>query len=407
MNSPEIATRTTKMNALKMTLPPEKSVHPSVLIIPFYTSMLISADSQLSRWLFNFFALFIAYTLWDKRKELPEKLNSSALLGVALILYTMATLFWGEGDSFSSYIRWGTGLLFFWLGLILISCSPKEKLKETALHLCIATLAVCIYTILNYFFSSDAPSRNMGPGIIQHPIMGPSILIAVSASAVMMLQALGKFPTKLAAVLFSCLLIYTLTTASRGPLLALGAWGAALCLTSPVSPKTKWLAVLATCLSLIILYAVIPDFFHSLIARGSTHRIDIWAATVKTLEDTLFFGRGINLKFVDTELSQSLVPVTELHIQHPHNLGLSTWVYSGLTGVILLFATTISAPLIMAKKNMSYLIAAIPAITAALFLSLTDLSKLIAPPSAIWFVFWLPFGFIAGLSHRNDPKEHH
>ena len=163
---------------------------------------------------------------------------------------------------------------------------------------------------------------------------------------------------------------------------------------------------MATCLSLIILYAVIPDFFHSLIARGSTHRIDIWAATIKTLEDTLFFGRGINLKFVDTELSQSLVPVTELHIQHPHNLGLSTWVYSGLTGVILLFATTISAPLIMAKKNMSYLIAAIPAITAALFLSLTDLSKLIAPPSAIWFIFWLPFGFIAGLSHRNDLKEH-
>ncbi len=244
----------------------------------------------------------------------------------------------------------------------------------------------------------------MGPGVIQHPIMGPSILIAVSATAVMILQILDRFPTKLAAILFSCLLIYTLTAASRGPLLALGAWGAALCLTSPVTRKIKWIAVLATCLSLMILYASIPEFFHSLIARGSTHRIDIWAAIIKTLDDALLFGRGINLKFVDTEISRSLVPVTGLNIQHPHNLGLSTWVYGGLTGVTLLFATTISAPWVMTKKNINYFIAAIPVITAAFFLSLTDLSKLIAAPSAIWFIFWFPFAFIAGLSHRNDAR---
>jgi O-antigen ligase len=186
----------------------------------------------------------------------------------------------------------------------------------------------------------------------------------------------------------------------------MGAWGIALCLTSPVTIKTKWVAALAACFSLALLYALIPDFFHSLIERGSTHRIDIWTATTKTLDDAPLFGKGINLKFVDTELSKSLVPVTGLNIQHPHNLGLSTWLYSGLTGVILLFATTISAPLIMAKKNVPALVAAAPVIITVLFLSLTDLSKLIAPPSAIWFIFWFPFAFIAGLSHREKIKEH-
>ena len=379
-----------------------ENLHPALLVVPFYASLLISADSQLSRGLFNLVAFYTIFWLWKERSRISSLFNMSSLLGIACISYIAASSLWGESSDISTYLRWGIGLSLFWITLTILSQASEKHLHETALLLIFFTCMAALYSSIHYFVSPDAPSRNMGPGMIRHPILGPSVLISVGATSVMLMQYCKRFPLALISVLFASLLIYTLTTASRGPLLSLGAWGLALALSSPVPLYVKKAAIALGILFLLGLYLALPEFVMSLIERGSNYRIDIWKTVIPTLQDNFLFGRGINLDFVTTETSKNLEKITGLAIEHPHNLGLSTWLYCGFFGVALLAAATLSGITIMYQKNTRSFLYCFPLICAAFFLSLTDLSKLVSPPSAIWFIFWFPFAIISGLSTRQD-----
>lgn len=382
-----------------------KSLHPALLVVPFYASLLISADSQVSRGLFNLAAFYTIFWLWKNRASFSSKFNLSSLIGVIFIAYIAASSLWGESSDINTYLRWGAGLSVFWITLTILAQASEKHLYETALLLIFCTCIAALYSSINYFVSSDAPLRNMGPGMIRHPILGPSVLISVGATSVMLLQYCKRFPLALISVLFASLLIYTLTTASRGPLLSLGVWGLALALVSPVPLYVKKVAITLGILFLLGLYLALPEFVLSLIERGSTYRIDIWKTVIPTLQDNFFFGHGVSLDFVTTETSRKLEEITGLAIEHPHNLGLSTWLYSGLVGVMLLATTTLSGIAILYKKNTTSLFYCFPLMCAVFFLSLTDLSKLVSPPSAIWFIFWLPFAILSGLSTREDEDD--
>lgn len=383
-----------------------RAPHPALLIVPFYLSLIISGDSQISRGIFYLTALYAFSWLWKRKSTLQRTFNSSTLTGIAFISYIALSALWGGGNEIDHYLRWGIGLATFWIILIILAQTSEKHLAETALALIIFSCIAAAYSTTHYFLSADAPPRNEGPGILRHPILGPSVLISVSATAVMILQYCKRFPAILIGILFFSLLIYTLTTESRGPLLSLGIWALALIVTSPIRKEAKLIATFSGLLFILAIHLSLPDFISSLIARGSTYRIEIWKTVTPTLGENFFFGKGVSLDFVKTETSMKLKEITGLAIEHPHNLGLSTWLYCGAVGLILLIGTTLSGAAILYKKNPGSLFYCLPLICTTLFLSLTDIGKLITSPSAIWFIFWLPFAILSGLSARDQkPTE--
>lgn len=378
--------------------------YESLLILPFYVLMLISADSQASRFTFNLAALYCLYWLIRREKKTSFSPNASTLLGIVFIAYLALSSLWSGTQFDATYLRWGLGLGMFWLSISIVMTSPSDTLETTAKALILISTATALYSVTYYFLSPDAPARNEGPGMTHHPILGPSVLIAVGATAVAILQYCHRFSWGLFSILLASLLAYTLTSGSRGPLLSLGIWTGLLVVSAPITLRTKSYILASCSLAGLIVLGVFIDFFLGLLERGTTYRIDIWRATIDLIKESPLFGKGIGYSFMESKTSQDLELITGFRIEHPHNLGLSTWLYSGFTGIAMLFLTTISGAFILTRKHkQKALVFLLPLLGCLLFLSLTDLNRLVEAPSPIWFIFWFPFACISGLSAR---KEH-
>lgn len=370
-------------------------------MLSFLGLMIIIGDDQISRLAFYLGCAVSLYVLFSDNTLKSGLLHPASLIGLAFIVYSVCTLFWGSGTELSHYIRWGFGLAGFWISLIIICQSPDETvIVRTATGLQLIIIIACTYTILHYLLSSTEPFRNQGPGILQQVILGPSVTIAVSAVSVMLLGMLNRGNNLLTFILIICVTAYTLTTSSRGPLLADGVWISSLLILQHNHVKRNLTVVCCLVAGFAIFFSFEPGYFQSLIARGGSNRLEIWKATLPVLQNNLFFGNGINANFMNSSAEAILLDITNEHIVHPHNLGLSTVFYSGLFGLIFLLATTAVAIYYALAYRLSSFKHYAPIVLAIFCVTLTDTHTLIMSPAPIWFIFWQPSAMLAGMSIR-------
>ncbi|MBC7636383.1 MAG: O-antigen ligase family protein [Acetobacteraceae bacterium] len=319
----------------------------------------------------------------------PDDLG--ARLGVALIFWFTLTTLW---DSMA-----GAHLIWVWngactLGLFITALATlREDAAARDKLLMVLIIGGLVNAVLAIGMFLHAPSDRMtGWAETRHPILGASI---IGGSVVLatghMLR--GQQRAVMAATIASGLLFIVLT-GSRGPLIAIG--GALVMLLAALRPRVLAGAALGLMGALGAVFVASPGNLQAAFARamerGWSNRLEIWDISLGKIAQTPIFGSG---------------PATLLDRpgeNFPHNLVLSTWLYSGLIGVMLLLALLAFAARAAWSDADRIMRWTLLALLLHLALSgLTDLSQVTKGPGPMWYILWLPI-VLALSAQRADSR---
>lgn len=132
------------------------------------------------------------------------------------------------------------------------------------------------------------------------------------------------------------------------------------------------------------------DALIQLFSRES-HRLNIWRIAVDLITEKPWTGYGMQVGF----------PYGFGGV-NPHNIFLSAWYYTGITGFALLLGITGYA-LVRAFRCYGSAAGAtgICLICHAVLACMTDTGQYVNSPSPLWIIFWLPVGYVIALQYRN------
>lgn len=296
------------------------------------------------------------------RRDTPD---TGALLGIALIAwFTLSTLWDSTG---AGHVMW------LWNGLCTLAFFRLALAADRAPIITTVLMCALLNALIAITMSTTGhgdPTRMAGWAETRHPILGASII------GVAVLLAAGRMLGGGAKTLPTCTmvagLVFIALTGSRGPLLAimvsLGALVAAL------RPRALAFAVPLAAIPLLW-----PGIITRMLERGWSNRLEIWRISLDKIAQQPIFGAG---------------PATLLGRpgeDFPHNLFLSTWLYSGLIGLALLLALlayAARAATLEPDRVMRWTLLAL--LLHLVLSSLTDLSQLTKGPGPMWYIVWLP-----------------
>lgn len=174
---------------------------------------------------------------------------------------------------------------------------------------------------------------------------------------------------------------FVLLTGSRGPALALAL--ALLVLLGWGHPRLLGLLLAAGALGLLAGLALdqplLSHLWQTQMQRGDSHRFAIWAESWQAILRSPWIGHGPGFRFDDPAES------------FPHNLLLSTWLYTGVVGVALLaayFALVLRECGRLPTRPERALGVAL--VVLVLGCGATDIAQVIKGPGPLWYVIWLP-----------------
>lgn len=298
-----------------------------------------------------------------------------SLLGIALIAWVTLSTMW---DST------GTGhMLWLWNGLCTLAffrlaiAADREPIITTV---CLFALANGLIAIALFATGHGDPTRMAGWAETRHPILGASIIgVAVVLATGRVLGGGAKILP--IATIIAGLLFITLT-GSRGPLIAI--LGSLAVLLMALRPRA---------LAGAALIAVIPLLWPGVIARalerGWSNRLDIWQISLAKIAQHPIVGSG---------------PATLLGRpgeDFPHNLFLSTLLYSGVIGLMLLLTLlALAARSAWHETNRATRWTLLALLLHLVLSGLTDLSQVTKGPGPMWYIVWLPIA-LALSSHKT------
>jgi O-antigen ligase len=313
--------------------------------------------------------------------------RTGLVLALALILWSALTLLWGEGDPLRSqrYLLATAATACFVLASWQVRVLPN-------IHQHIAKLLICAGSANAAFvLISNAPAllrgdRILGWGITRQPILGGSVMAMAGLTALAQLSprwpANTGGPARIALQQAACLAAIAVISAfmlamqSRGPLV--GFTGGALLLGWML---WRWHILLAAPAFFVSLASpMLRDTAdHMLLQRGTSHRLEIWAAAWRQIRERPIFGHGLaaNLPIGPTGF--------------PHSLYLSLLFYSGAIGLLLFAALAAVVTLRLVRAPPGPIRAWVLGLWAnALLAGLTDFGQITKGPGPLWFILWLP-----------------
>jgi O-antigen ligase len=271
--------------------------------------------------------------------------------------------------------------------------------------LCMAVLSLLWFLVLEEWWMQPIAQRSSPPrlepvGNFTHPILGANVYCVWALTGLIWWHPTmqGRRQERvLACITWVVTLIMVLHTQSRGPLLsylmtsliALYVIGyrrsflvISLCGGMIIGDCVHYLMTHQAWLPLEELYARI----HILITRDS-HRGEIWRLAWQMILERPLLGYGLSASF----------PYGYGGV-NPHNLFLSSWYYTGIVGCALLLSITATA-LYQAWSMRHHPLAMISFILIihAIMACFTDQGQFVKTPSALWMIYWLPIGVVAGL----------
>ena len=332
------------------------------------------------------------------------------ILSVLLIFYVVASsLIFGEGSvgGHLKQVRWGLESIFLVLALSLSVPLWVRSPRYYGRVFIAVVLAASAVSIFNYVSAGDFSQRLSGYGFLEHPIIGPSVLIvfwAIGASLFAVADRLHAWEYGLLVLTLAALATVCFFSMSRGPLLSLSAFVAiifvvALARSRGVSRILLFLSLAGGFLLFVSLLASLGggSAIDSMIARGDSYRLDIWFATFQNPPSPILFGEGAVTSFQDTPAGQSAYQKVGYPVWHPHNLFISTYFFSGIVGFVLLFLVLALAFFRIASscvgRSVKLLMAAF--LLLVVLLNASEGHRVVVSPDPIWALFWIPVVFLA------------
>jgi O-antigen ligase len=198
-------------------------------------------------------------------------------------------------------------------------------------------------------------------------------------------------------IAFLLVSIFVVSTKSRAPIVALAVY--VLFSISLLSFKTRSklmlggvLVVIAGLIGLVHGVIGIPDLIEQLMSRGTSYRLDIWAAYLEYPPKSILLGNGAGLGFEFTDPHQAYLAPLGLNIVHPHSIWLGAYAETGLIGLAIQFGLLIlvvwaafRCPCAMRQKLHLLMI-------VGLFVMLTfsDEYTLLISVHPVWIFGWIP-----------------
>ena len=308
--------------------------------------------------------------------------DPGVVLGCLLILWSACTLLWGHDDGHRS-LRFAAGAactLLFFAGSVQGWRNAPEWRRRLATVLIWAGAANAVLSVALGPFEPQNGDRLHGWGVTSHPILGASVMAAGYLAA--LTRVLGERPCRAAnAAACAAMAVFILLTESRGPLLAASVATLFLCAAGPW--RWRALAFAAACTAT---WSLLPQSFRHhqasvLVARGASHRFEIWHRTLQMIAAHPLLGNGLAANL-------DLPGMT-----FPHDLYLSVLFYSGAVGLLLFLGLAGAVTLRLwdgrRAPGPDWLWAVSLSINAALS-GLTDLGQITKGPGPMWFIVWLP-----------------
>lgn len=182
------------------------------------------------------------------------------------------------------------------------------------------------------------------------------------------------------------LLMATLLTNSRGPLIALVITTIFYFIFNKDSSKRILFAIF----TVLFMFFMIPQVRNQIINRGGTYRTEIWYKFISLASERFLFGYGEALKF------SVIFGVGEKAV-HGHNMLLNSLLHGGVIGLASMTYIFVGG---LYNNFRFYLVTnnGIPFfLLLTIFLSgLIDYDLLVVPASWEWSTFWLPIALTAG-----------
>ncbi len=330
------------------------------------------------------------FELWRRRGFAWR--NAGTVLAGAMILWSVLTLIWGEdpgGHRTVKFLWESICTSFFFIALLLaFEIAGDQVRRRFGTALIVAGAINAVFSITHWLWIGPT-SRLVGWAETRHEILGASVI------GVAYLFALGRSLRErphrafngFAALLCFAFIVFT---QSRTPLAATIV--ATSVLMSAVRGSLRAygaVALAAMVLALAALLLIGPEQLHGYVtaalARGDSHRLEIWSRTLAEIAQRPWLGHGLAAN------------LTGMEFTFPHNLYLSMLFYNGIIGFVLLVAVVaVLLGGLIRHRGIADRNVLIALWVNVLIAGLTDLGQVTSGPGPNWYVIWLPIALSIG-----------
>ncbi len=341
-------------------------------------------------------------------------------LALAMLGYMTVGTFLPDGlkqDEQFQVVRWALSTSIFMLAVFVAAQRWLDQPRYHARLIVSVAFVASLLAIAHYFWAGQYPSRISGFGYLSHPILGPSALIAFWAVGMVTYRLdenRERFDHLVMGLSALSILILVILSQSRGPLGALLAfmvlYSASVLLVSRRARARQYL-VGGVILALVFAAAAYPflsDLLAGMVARGFSHRPQIWMTVIQNPPESIWIGAGAASDFRNSEAGLLLHEQMGVAIKHPHDLLLSAWHYSGFigAGLLLLLLGWVLVRIVrqLGTAHRRLVPFALLLLLLIGLLNLTDGHMVIAPPSPDWLFFWLPLAYLMALARCCESR---
>ncbi len=306
-------------------------------------------------------------------------------LAAGLIVWSGLTLVWGHDDGHRSWrFAADTAMTFVFVAAMAEGFREADIRRGLMSVLIWAGAANAALSVVVGLMVPSHSDRLHGWGATSHPILGASVMILAYLAA--LCRALSErrwWLGHLAAA--GTMALFLVLTESRGPWLAASVTTMFLCAAGP----WRWRA-LGGLVAVVVAWRLLPGWVRHhqadmLVARGSSHRFEIWDRTLQVIRERPFFGHGLAANL-------DLPGIT-----FPHDLYLSVLFYSGAVGGVLFAGLVLWVCWALWEERRGWTpewLWMVAIWVSVLVAGLTDLGQITKGPGPMWFIFWLPVGVV-------------
>lgn len=265
---------------------------------------------------------------------------------------------------------------------------PPERRARIFAAIGIVAGLCAVFSLLLYHLDPAAEERLRPIGRANTQVLGAFMYSFAALCALSALSTCDSLRMRmvLVASIVACIALVLLTQ-SRMALMVLTA---GVVLGSVLQWRAHWRLML-TALLLLAVAAVfamnsLADYAQAQIARGDSHRLELWMVTIQKILEAPWQGHGM-LARIDYAIT------ADYHTNSPHNIYLSTALALGVPGMVVLLLAIwhliidrLSALKLFEHDSFYVWLF----IMGALASGMIDHSRIVKGPSPVWFIFWLP-----------------
>lgn len=347
-------------------------------------------------WSDVYYALLFPITVhfvWRNPTLYFRQMSAPMLIGSVLIAWFTITLLWDSTaltNGSSLHWVWSALCTFVYIHSLADALQTQTDFRYRLMRGLIlagmvnATIAfVRLPFFVDKMWGANGVLRMAGWSVTRHAILGAIIIgliVIMAIDRALVRNDRGFWIAALVGLVFIAL------TGSRGPEIAVSS--AIIVLLGWSRPRLLGLLVLVVMLAVSLFafldWSLLYHLIEEQLARGDSHRFIIWRLSWHDIMQHPWLGHGPEYR------------LDRPGEAFPHNLFLSTWLYTGLVGLGLLAAYLLRVLQgALASPNRAERAFNIAILVLLLLSAMTDYSQIIKGPGPMWYMFWLPTLLVA------------